>query len=171
MNRNVKWGTRAAVAVGTLALVIGAGVGTANAAGNGGGGPKGAALSALVTAGTITEAQKEEFRYEMHEAKEAAEASGVKVDCAVIEASVLSGLVSEGTLTQAQADAIKAARPARPEASARGAAATGTGGGPLAALVANGTITQAQADAIKAAHPERSASSGRGTQTAPQPAS
>ena len=31
MNRNVKWGTRAAVAVGTLALVIGAGVGTANA--------------------------------------------------------------------------------------------------------------------------------------------
>ena len=68
------------------------------------------------------------------------------------------------------ADAIKAARPARPEASARGAAATGTRGGPLAALVANGTITQAQADAIKAAHPERSAG-GRGTQTAPQPAS
>ncbi|MFZ4497410.1 MAG: hypothetical protein ACOYN7_08175 [Candidatus Nanopelagicales bacterium] len=190
MNRNVKWGTRAAVAVGTLALVIGAGVGTASAAGNGGGGPKGAALSALVTAGTITEAQKEEFRYEMHEAKEAAEASGVKVDCAVIEASVLSGLVSEGTLSQSQADAIKAARPARPERSAsttsttettgtygttggaRTTDATRTDGGPLAALVANGTITSAQADAIKAAHQDRPAGSRNGgTRPAPVPAS
>ena len=178
MNRNVKWGTRAAVAVGTLALVIGAGVGTANAAGNGGGGPKGAALSALVTAGTITEAQKEEFRYEMHEAKEAAEASGVKVDCATIEATVLSGLVSEGTLSQSQADAIKAARPARPERSASSTSTTGTtgaartDGGPLAALVANGTITSAQADAIKAAHQDRPAGARNGgTRPAPMPAS
>ena len=187
MNRNAKWGTRAAVAVGTFALVIGAGVGTANAAGNGGGGPKGAALSALVTAGTITEAQKEEFRYEMYEAKEAAEASGVKVDCAVIEASVLSGLVSEGTLSQSQADAIKAARPARPERSASPTSTTGTtgttgdarttdstrtDGGPLAALVANGTITSAQADAIKAAHPDRPAGARNGgTRPAPMPAS
>ncbi|PHX60889.1 MAG: hypothetical protein CK552_03510 [Actinobacteria bacterium] len=184
MNRNVKLGTRAAVAVSTLALVIGAGVGTANAAGNGGGGPKGAALSALVTAGTITEAQKEEFRYEMHEAKEAAEASGVKVECAVIEARVLSGLVSEGTLTQSQADAIKAARPARPERAASTTSATGTtggarttdatrtDGGPLAALVANGTITSAQADAIKAAHQDRPAGARNGgTRPAPVPAS
>ena len=181
MNRNVKWGTRAAVAVGTLALVIGAGVGTANAAGNGGGGPKGAALSALVTAGTITEAQKEEFRYEMYEAKEAAEASGAKVDCAAIEATVLSGLVSEGTLTQSQADAIKAARPARPERAASPTSATGTtgttggartDGGPLASLVANGTITSAQADAIKAAHQDRPAGARNGgTRPAPMPAS
>ncbi len=182
MKRNVKLGTRAAVAVGTLALVIGAGVGTASAAGHQGSsgtaGPKGAALSALVTAGTITEAQKEEFRYEMHEAKEAAKASGVKVDCAVIEASVLSGLVSEGTLTQSQADAIKAARPARPERSASTTSTTGTtgaartAGGPLAALVANGTITSAQADAIKAAHQDRQAGAGNGgTQPAPVPAS
>ena len=181
MNRNVKWGTRAAVAVGTLALVIGAGVGTAFAAGNGGGGPKGAALSALVTAGTITEAQKETFRYEMYEAKEAADASGVKVDCAVIEATVLSGLVSEGTLSQSQADAIKAARPARPERSASSTGTTGgarsadptrTDGGPLAALVANGTITSAQADAIKAAHQDRPAGARNGgTRPAPMPAS
>lgn len=184
MNRNAKWGTRAAVAVGTLALVIGAGVGTANAAGNGGGGPKGAALSALVTAGTITEAQKEEFRYEMHEAKEAAEASGVKVECAVIEASVLSGLVGEGKLTQSQADAIKAARPARPERPTSTTSTTGTtggarttdatraNGGPLAALVADGTITSAQADAIKAAHQDRPAGTRNGgTQPTPVPAS
>lgn len=182
MNRNAKWGTRAAVAVGTLALVIGAGVGTASAAGhqgsNGTAGAKGAALSALVTAGTITEAQKEEFRYEMHEAKEAAKASGVKVDCAVIEASVLSGLVSEGTLSQSQADAIKAARPARPERSASTTNTTGTtgaartGGGPLAALVADGTITSAQADAIKAAHQDRPAGARNGgTRPAPVPAS
>ena len=179
MNRNVKWGTRAAIAVGTFALVIGAGVGTASAAGypgsTGTAGPKGAALSALVTAGTITEAQKEAFRYEMHEAKEAAEAGGVKVDCAVIEASVLSGLVSEGTLTQSQADAIKAARPARPERSASTTGNTGgarTGGGPLAALVANGTITSARADAIKAAHQNRPAGArNSGTRPAPVPAS
>ncbi len=173
MNRIATWGTRAAITAGAFALVVGVGAGTAFAAdypgSTGAKGPKGAALSALVTAGTITEAQKEAFRYEMHEAKEAAEAIGTKPDCAVIEAAVLSELVGKGTLTQAQADAIKAARPARPEASARGAAATGTGGGPLAALVANGTITQAQADAIKAAHPERSAG-GRGAQAAPQPA-
>jgi hypothetical protein len=114
----------------------------------------------------------------MHEAKEAAEASGVKVDCAVIEASVLSGLVSEGTLTQSQADAIKAARPARPERSASTTSTTGTtgaartGGGPLAALVADGTITSAQADAIKAAHQDRPAGARNGgTRPAPVPAS
>lgn len=74
-------------------------------------------------------------------------------------------------MTQAQADAIKAARPARPQGTARTGAAEGTRGGPLAALVANGTITQAQADAIKAAHPERSGAGGRGAQTTPQTAS
>ncbi|GDX31885.1 hypothetical protein LBMAG15_08190 [Actinomycetes bacterium] len=175
MNRIATWGTRAAITAGAFALVVGVGAGTAFAADSPGStgakGPKGAALSALVTAGTITEAQKATFRYEMDEVRQAAVAAGTSTDCAVIEAAALSALVSEGALTQAQADAIKAARPARPQGTARTGAAEGTRGGPLAALVANGTITQAQADAIKAAHPERSGAGGRGAQTTPQTAS
>ena len=176
MNRMTKWGTRAAVTAGAFALIAGIGTSTAFAAtypsNAGDKGPKGAALSALVTAGTITEAQKETFRYEMAEAKDAVEATGATPDCAVIEAGVLSALVTEGTLTQAQADAIKAARPARPAAGPRVGGAARVGGGPLAALVADGTITQAQADAIKAAHPDRPAPGARTAgRPAPVPAS
>lgn len=161
---------RTAIAAGSLALVVIGTAGSASAAPQGPGAGKGAAITQLVTAGTITQAQADAIKAAAtaaHDAKEAAHAKA--------KAAVLSGLVTAGTITQAQADAIAAAPRGQGvrQLVASGAitaaaaqqvhdamkAAKAADATPrtsvLPSLVANGTITQAQADAITAAKPAK----------------
>lgn len=66
-------------------------------------------FAALVTAGTITQAQADAFETAEHAAMDAARnaaVAGTQPDHAAIVKSVLDKLVAAGTITQTQADAI-----------------------------------------------------------------
>jgi hypothetical protein len=123
------------------------------------------ALTSLVTAGTITQAQADAVKAAMKTKMDAKFAAKLN--------TVLTDLVSKSTLTQAKADAVKAATKTKKDLRNLVTAGTissaeaklirtalralprvdnsGIKDGVFAALVANNTITQAQADAIKAA--------------------
>ena len=92
-------------------------------------------LTALVTAGTITQAQADAITAAMETATKGPD--GVK--------TALDALVTAGTITQVQADAVTSNKGDMN----RGDKNEHQGG--LTALVTAGTITQAQADAITAA--------------------
>lgn len=124
----------------------------------------GGPLAALVTAGTITQAQADAVDSALHAAMDSARATDFN--------AALAALVANGTITQAQADAAKASTTAtpgkdvhpnldswtvaqrdalhakleaiKPDPSVAGKAA-------VAKLVTAGTITQAQADAVNTA--------------------
>lgn len=93
----------------------------------------GGPLAALVTAGTITQADATAVSTALRAAHDAGRTT-MQHDHQAEHKAVLDSLVAKGTITQAQADAMAAAD--------RGGMRT---------LIANGTITQAQADAMRAA--------------------
>ena len=125
----------------------------------------GRAVTSLVTAGTITQAQADAFKAAMK----------IKLDAkfAIKLNNVLTDLVSKSTLTQAKADAVKASSKTKKDlrdlvnagtitSTEATAIKTALRALPkenitvirdevLASLVSNTTITQAQSDAIKAA--------------------
>lgn len=125
----------------------------------------GRAVTSLVTAGTITQAQADAFKAAMKTKLDAKFA--IKLN------NVLTELVSKSTLTQAKADAVKASSKTKKDlrdlvnagtitSSEATAIKTALRALPkeditvirdevLASLVSNNTITQAQSDAIKAA--------------------
>lgn len=125
----------------------------------------GGAVSSLVTAGTITQAQADAFKSAMKTKLDAKFA--IKLN------TVLVDLVSKSTLTQAKADAVKSASTNKRAIRDLVAAGTITSAEAksihsalhalpkeditvirdevLTSLVSNNTITQTQADAIKAA--------------------
>ena len=95
------------IAVGSVAAALAMVVSMAGTAQAASGGRSGG-ISALVTAGTITVAQKDAFKAAVDLEKETA-----GVTCAEAKAAALASLVSKGTITQSQADAIKAAKAAK----------------------------------------------------------
>jgi hypothetical protein len=125
----------------------------------------GGAVTSLVTAGTINQAQADAFKTAMK----------TKVDAkfAIKLNTVVTDLVSKSTLTQAKADAVKSASKTKKDLRDLVNAGTITSAEAtsiktalralpkedmkvirdevLATLVSNNTITQAQSDAIKAA--------------------
>ena len=125
----------------------------------------GGAVTSLVTAGTLTQAQADSFKEAMKTKLDAKFATKLN--------TVLTDLVGKSTLTQAKADAVKSASKNKKDirdlvdagtitASEAKSIHTALRALPkeeitvirdevLASLVANNTITQAQADAIKAA--------------------
>ena len=125
----------------------------------------GGAVTSLVTAGTITQAQADAFKAAMKTKLDAKFA--IKLN------NVLTDLVSKSTLTQAKADAVKASSKTKKDlrdlvnagtitSTEATAIKTALRALPkeditvirdevLASLVSNNTITQAQSDAIKAA--------------------
>jgi hypothetical protein len=125
----------------------------------------GRAVTSLVTAGTITQAQADAFKAAMKTKLDAKFA--IKLN------NVLTDLVSKSTLTQAKADAVKASSKTKKDlrdlvnagtitSTEATAIKTALRALPkeditvirdevLASLVSNNTITQAQSDAIKAA--------------------
>ena len=125
----------------------------------------GGALTSLVTAGTITQAQADAVKTAMKTKQDAKFVTKLN--------TVLTDLVSKSTLTQAKANAVKAASKTKKDLRDLVRAGTITSAeaksirtalhalprednsvirdGVLANLVTNKTITQAQADAIKAA--------------------
>ena len=125
----------------------------------------GRAVTSLVTAGTITQAQADAFKADMKTKLDAKFA--IKLN------NVLTDLVSKSTLTQAKADAVKASSKTKKDlrdlvnagtitSTEATAIKTALRALPkeditvirdevLASLVSNNTITQAQSDAIKAA--------------------
>ena len=125
----------------------------------------GGAVTSLVTAGTLTQAQADSFKAAMKTRLDAKFATKLN--------TVLTDLVGKSTLTQAKADAVKSASKTKKDirdlvdagtitASEAKAIHTALRALPkeeitvirdevLASLVANNTITQAQSDAIKAA--------------------
>ena len=125
----------------------------------------GGAVTSLVTAGTLTQAQADSFKAAMKTRLDAKFATKLN--------TVLTDLVGKSTLTQAKADAVKSASKTKKDirdlvdagtitASEAKSIHTALRALPkeeitvirdevLASLVANNTITQAQADAIKAA--------------------
>lgn len=125
----------------------------------------GGAVTSLVTAGTITQAQADAVKAAMKTKQDAKFVTKLS--------TVLADLVSKSTLTQAKADAVKAASKTKKDLRNFVTAGTitsaeaksirtalhalprednsGIRDGVLADLVKNNTITQAQADAIKAA--------------------
>jgi len=125
----------------------------------------GGAVTSLVTAGTITQAQADSFKAAMKTKLDAKFA--IKLN------TVVTDLVSKSTLTQAKADAVKTASKTKKDLRDLVNAGTITSAEAksiktalralpkeditvirdevLASLVSNNTITQAQSDAIKAA--------------------
>lgn len=126
----------------------------------------GRAVTSLVTAGTITQAQADAFKAAMKTKLDAKFA--IKLN------NVLTDLVSKSTLTQAKADAVKASSKTKKDlrdlvnagtitSTEATAIKTALRALPkeditvirdevLASLVSNNTITQAQSEAIKAAN-------------------
>ena len=125
----------------------------------------GGAVTSLVTAGTITQAQADAVKAAMKTKIDAKFATNLN--------TVLTDLVSKSTLTQAKADAVKSASKTKKDLRDLVKAGTITStdaksirtalhalpkeditairDGVLVTLVSNNTITQTQADAIKAA--------------------
>ncbi len=99
--------TKTLIAVGSVAAALAMVVSMAGTAQAAPGGRSGG-ISALVTAGNITVAQKDAFKAAVDLEKETA-----GVTCAEAKAAALASLVSKGTITQSQADAIKAAKAAK----------------------------------------------------------
>ncbi len=180
------------IAIGGAALATAAGLilgGTAAASAHDGAGKArgsgGAGLSALITDGTVSQAQANAIRDAL-QANHQANRADHRAEREQARDAALASLVADGTLTQAQADAIKGAdrggmrellssgivdradlqavrdalhtaREADREAKHAQREQQRTAA--LASLVADGTITQAQADAvasaIESAHAER----------------
>ena len=125
MNRTGTWTTRIAVTVGALGLVLAAGTGTASAAMHTAPGG-GAALSSLVTAGTITAAQQTAVKNAIESAKTANKALGANaLPCDQVKAAALASLVRAGTITSAQSSAITAAFAKAPKSTTAAPAASG----------------------------------------------
>jgi len=99
------WARRSAITLAGSMLALTAVTTVAHAAPGQGGG-----LRTLVDSGVITSDQAYEFKEEVDAVKEAA--SGISCDQA--RSTALATLVSRGILTQAQANAIAAAKPAKP---------------------------------------------------------
>lgn len=102
------WARRSALALAGSLIALTAVTtlgGVANAAPGDGGG-----LRTLVSSGVITRDQVYEFKEEV----DAVKAASSGVSCAEARSTALATLVSRGVLTQAQADAIAAAKPAKP---------------------------------------------------------
>jgi len=102
------WARRSALALAGSMLALTAVTaigGTAHAAPGSGGG-----LRTLVSSGVITRDQAYEFKEEVDAVKEAS----TGITCEEARSTALATLVSRGILTQAQADAIAAAKPAKP---------------------------------------------------------
>jgi hypothetical protein len=95
------------VAVGSVAAALAMVVSMAGTAQAAPGGRSGG-ISALVTAGTITVAQKDAFKAAVDLEKE-----NTDLTCEQAKAAALASLVAKGTITQSQADAIKAAKAAK----------------------------------------------------------
>ena len=102
------WARRSAMALAGSMLALSAVTavgGAANAAPGSGGG-----LRTLVSSGVITRDQAYEFKEEVDAVKDAT----AGITCEEARSTALATLVSRGVVTQAQADAIAAARPAKP---------------------------------------------------------
>jgi len=99
------WARRSAIALAGSMLALTAVTTIAHAAPGQGGG-----LRTLIDSGVITRDQAYEFKEEVDAVKEAAEG----ISCDQARSTALATLVSRGVLTQAQADAIAAAKPAKP---------------------------------------------------------
>ena len=109
------------VAVGSVAAALAMVVslaGTAQAA-TSTTGTRSGGISALVTSGTITAAQKDAFKAAVELEKQA---DGVT--CEQAKTAALASLVAKGTITKSQADAIAAAKAAKKATTAPAAPAS-----------------------------------------------
>jgi hypothetical protein len=99
------WVRRSTFALAGTMLALGAVTTVAHAAPGQGGG-----LRPLIESGVITKAQADDLKEEIEAVKEASEG----ITCSEARSTALATLVSRGVLTQSQADAIAAAKPAKP---------------------------------------------------------
>ena len=114
MRTSRKIGIGAAAAITAAALALGGTAAYAHDNGKGprGEGPRGGALTSLVTDGTVTQSQADAVKEALHSSRDDHRAAARGERHAAREAAraaALAGLVADGTLTQAQADAIATA--------------------------------------------------------------
>ena len=110
--RRIGMGAAAAITAAALALGGTAAYAHDNGKGPRGEGPRGGALTSLVTDGTLTQAQVDAVKEALHANRDEHRVAARGERHAAREAAraaALAGLVADGTLTQAQADAIATA--------------------------------------------------------------